>query len=83
MTREADKAFEELPNKERPRVLEVLRQLVVEPFVGSNIKKLHGPYENRYRCRQGDYRIVYEVLKEEHKVRVLYILQRAEAYKKR
>lgn len=83
LSREADKVFQALPDKEHVRVLEGLRVLAENPFVHPNITKLDGRFSGHYRYRQGDYRIVYEVVKDEHKVRVVSLSQRADAYKKR
>ncbi|MBI3891727.1 MAG: type II toxin-antitoxin system RelE/ParE family toxin [Candidatus Wallbacteria bacterium] len=80
--RDAQKAFEQLPSQEKPRILEAFKSLVSQPLQGPNIKKLKGKQQGYYRYRQGDYRVLYEVLTDEHKVRIIGILQRADAYKK-
>lgn len=81
--REAACAFEVLPVREKPRILEALGELRQEPLQAPNVKRLHGADEGRWRYRQGDYRIVYEVDRAAHKVRVLAIRQRGQVYKKR
>ncbi len=77
----AQKAFDALPAREKPRILEALRELSLDPLRGPSIKKLEGRRQGYYRYRQGDYRILFEVLTEAHKVRVIGIVQRGGAYK--
>lgn len=45
-----------------------------------DIKKLSG-FENQYRCRVGNYRILYEVNKKEIVIYIIEILPRKDAYK--
>lgn len=81
--RKAQDAFKALPAQEQPRILDALRELSAEPLRGPNVKKLKGKRRPCYRYRQGDYRILYEVFDGPHQVRVLGIVTRGEAYKKR
>ena len=58
MTRSAAKELERVPAKDRQRMVARIRSLAGNPRpVGA--EKLSG--EDKYRLRQGDYRILYEI----------------------
>jgi mRNA interferase RelE/StbE len=68
-----------LPNKDVARILRRIDQLVEEPR-GPGTEKLSG--QERYRARQGDYRIVYEIRDEVLVVVVVRVAHRREAYRR-
>jgi mRNA interferase RelE/StbE len=47
--------------------------LKVNPYFGSNIKKLKGVYKELYRFRIGDYRIFYKIDEQES---IIFILNK-------
>lgn len=67
-----------IPNKDRARILQLMEQLQENPRpVGS--EKLSG--QERYRIRQGVYRIMYEVVDELLIVTVVKVGHRKHVYK--
>ncbi|HET9065520.1 MAG TPA: type II toxin-antitoxin system RelE/ParE family toxin [Gemmatimonadales bacterium] len=76
--RSAAKEIEALPAKDRRRVVAKIRGLAREPRpVGS--EKLSG--EEKYRLRQGDYRILYEIVDDELIVTVVKVGNRRDVYR--
>ena len=64
------------------RLNECFQDLEKNPFFGPNIKLLKtAKNKKRYRYRVGDYRVIYEISKEEKKVGVLLISSRGSAYR--
>jgi mRNA interferase RelE/StbE len=59
----------------------VYPQLRLNPFFGSNIKKLKGEFEGIYRYRIGDNRIFYKIENDKVLIIVLDISDRKDAYK--
>ena len=79
LKRSAEKELFDLPNKDCARVTEKLKQLVELPLpVG--VEKLAGD-SDRYRIRQGDYRILYRVDHSARQVFVFKIGHRREVYR--
>lgn len=76
--RSAAKELEKIQKKDRDRIIERIRALSADPRP-SQAKKLSG--EEKYRIRQGDYRILYLVEDEIVTVVVVRIAHRLEAYK--
>ncbi len=76
--RSAAKELEAVPRKDRERIVAKIRSLAENPRpVGC--EKLSG--QEKYRIRQGNYRILYEVFDESVVVMVVKIADRKEAYK--
>ncbi len=76
----AIKSLIEIDKTNAKRIKERISKFIDAPQ-SCNFKKLKG-YNNRYRIRQGDYRIICE--SRESEVKILYIIdikQRKEAYK--
>ena len=67
-----------IPNRDVRRILTTIESLSKEPRpMGS--EKLSG--QERYRVRQGDYRIIYEIRDDEVVVVVVKVGHRREAYR--
>jgi mRNA interferase RelE/StbE len=66
-----------LPEREQIRILKKVRRLAVDPRPPGAIK-LSG--QERYRIRQGDYRIIYEIFDDKVIVVIVRVRHRREAY---
>ncbi|BAN89832.1 type II toxin-antitoxin system RelE family toxin [Aeropyrum camini] len=79
--RRAFRALERLPRDYRLRVLEVLDELSINPipFREYDLKKLKG-YEDTFRIRIGDIRIVYTIDWDARNITVHYVGHRERAY---
>lgn len=78
----ARKQLDDLPPKERRRLVKALGALGDDPFrprSGADIKKLEGTDPPKYRLRVGDWRAVFWVGDDE--VRVLEIFRRGRGYR--
>jgi mRNA interferase RelE/StbE len=70
--------IESIEKKDRIRIVEKIRSLASDPHpVGS--KKLSG--QDKCRIRQGNYRILYQVLNEELVINVIKVRHRRDIYK--
>ncbi len=74
----AAKELEALPKQEIPRLVARIRALAEDPRPQGALK-LSG--RERYRIRQGDYRLVYAVDDRERAVRVVKIGHRKDVYR--
>ena len=72
------KDFRPIPNQDVKRILARIESLAEEPRP-SDAKKLSG--EEKYRIRQGDYRIIYEIIDEIVTVIVVKIGHRRDVYR--
>ncbi len=77
--RSAAKELEKIQKKDRDRIIERIRALSADPRPPQS-KKLSG--EEKYRIRQGDYRILYQIYDEVITVVVVRVAHRREVYKK-
>ncbi|MBX3330657.1 MAG: type II toxin-antitoxin system RelE/ParE family toxin [Nitrospira sp.] len=77
--RSAEKELKAVPSSDLKRVVERIRGLAQQPRP-SGCEKLSGDSE-RYRVRQGDYRIVYSIDDAAHFVAVVKIGHRREIYR--
>jgi mRNA interferase RelE/StbE len=76
----AQKEIRKLPSKElRCRVITIIDNLYINP-VSDEAKKIKGS-NNIYRIRQGAYRIVYQIYKNELLIMVIRVRHRKNAYK--
>jgi mRNA interferase RelE/StbE len=76
----AAKELEALPNKKiRKRLVERIRALAGDPRP-AGVEKLSG-CDDRYRVRQGVYRVVYRVSDEERLVYVVKVGHRKDVYR--
>jgi mRNA interferase RelE/StbE len=79
ITKSAAKELERVPTKDRQRIVAKIRALADNPRpVGA--EKLSG--EDKYRVRQGDYRILYEIVDLDLIVTVVRIGNRREVYRR-
>lgn len=76
--RSAAKEIEKVQKKDRIRIVEKIRSLASDPHPVVS-KKLSG--QEKYRIRQGNYRILYQVLNEELVVNVVKVGHRRDIYK--
>ena len=76
----AERELRALPKEDRRRVVDRARGLVHSPRPPGN-EKLSG--QERYRIRQGDYRIVYAIDDEARIVEIVKIGHRREVYRKK
>jgi len=78
----ARRQLDDLPPKERRRLVRALHALAEDPFrsrAGADIKKLVGTDPPKYRLRVGEWRAVYWVGGDE--VRVVEIFRRGRGYR--
>jgi len=79
-TKQAVKSLQRIPRNITDLIREKLAQLAADPFAKHlNITKL----QNRpgYRLRVGDWRVIYEVQKEQLVIMVLKVALRGEVYR--
>ena len=72
------KELEQIPKKDRLRVAERIRNLAIEPRP-HGCQKLSG--EERYRIRQGVYRIIYSIEDQIRIVMIVKVVHRKEVYR--
>ena len=76
--RSAAKELEAVPSKDRKRIARRIESLATEPRP-PGCEKLSG--EDKYRLRQGNYRILYEIVDQELIVTVVKIGDRRDVYR--
>lgn len=77
----ARREFDRLPISVAAAVLETLDAVAENPHrLG---KPLMFEHEGRFAARRGPYRIIYELLEDQHLVRVLAIGHRRDVYRRR
>ena len=76
--RSAAREIEALPSKDRRRVVARISALVEDPRP-PGCEKLSG--DEKYRVRQGDYRILYEIIDETLIVTVVKVGHRRDVYR--
>lgn len=77
--RSAEKELKAIPSGDLKRIIDRIRSLAQQPRP-SGCEKLSGESE-RYRIRQGDYRIVYGIDDIAHHVEIVRIGHRREVYR--
>lgn len=78
INRSAAKELEIVPPKDRKRIIKRIEGLAREPRP-PGCEKLSG--EEKYRLRQGDYRILYEIVDRELIVTVVKVGNRRDVYR--
>jgi mRNA interferase RelE/StbE len=76
----AEKSLKKLPKNDVLKVVQSIQQLAISPFP-EGCRKLKGE-EHTFRIRQGNYRIIYEVINKKLTILVLKIGHRKDIYKK-
>jgi len=76
--RSAAKELDTLPAKECPRVVAKIQALATEPCLHGS-EKLSG--DDKYRVRQGVYRILYEIEDQAKKVTIVKIAHHKDVYR--
>ena len=79
ITKSAAKELEAIPEKDRRRIIERIRGLSGEPRP-FGVEKLSG--DDKYRIRQGNFRILYEILDRDLVVTVIRIGDRRDVYRR-
>lgn len=79
ITRSAAKEIEAIPATDRKRIVSRIRSLADDPRP-AGAERLSG--EDKYRVRQGKYRILYEIVDETLVVTVVRIGHRREVYRR-
>ena len=64
----------------REKIYKAYNEIITNPFNNVDSKKMKG-YENRYRKRVGDFRIIYEIRNMELLIIVITIDSRGQVYK--
>lgn len=77
--RSAEKELKAIPSVDLKRIIDRIRSLAQQPR-SSGCEKLSGESE-RYRIRQGDYRIVYGIDETAHRVEIVKVGHRREVYR--
>lgn len=77
-TKSAAKELEAVPRKDRLRIVDKIQRLALDPRP-FGAEKLSG--EDKYRLRQGDFRILYEIRDRELVVTVVRIGNRRDVYR--
>ena len=75
----AEKELKKIKRKDQERIIERIRGLAQNPRPPGS-KRLSG--EEKYRIRQGDYRILYQIFDDTVLVVVVRIAHRRDVYKK-
>ena len=79
ISRSALKELKSIPKNERKAIKDKISKLAYFPLARLDVKKLKG-YHNVYRLRVGDYRIVFEYIKEERMIKTLKVGKRESVY---
>ena len=79
LTRSAAKELERIPLKDRRRIVDRITALADDPRPAGS-ERLSG--DDKYRIRQGDYRILYEIVDYELIVAVVRVGHRREVYRR-
>ena len=76
----AYKELRNIPDKYIPKIIDSVEKLSVNPFP-SGVKKLAGS-EKMFRIRVGDYRIIYEIEKQELTIQIIRVRHRRDVYQR-
>ncbi|QDA31684.1 type II toxin-antitoxin system RelE/ParE family toxin [Thermococcus indicus] len=79
ISKKALKELQSIPRSERDLIKDRISKLAFFPLAHLDVQKLRG-YENIYRLRVGDYRVLFEYEKSERIVRILKIGKRENVY---
>ena len=78
----ARKALRKLETSVHARVLNQLQQLaeLENPLRHRDVRGLEGKYQDYYRLRVGEYRLIFEIDSVDNEIRVYAIVPRGKAY---
>ena len=76
--RSVEKDLLKIPKKDVKKILEIIEALAENPYP-SNVKKLS--YQEKYRIRYRQYRILYQIEKEILTIYIIKIAHRKDVYK--
>jgi len=79
ISKSAFKELKSIPKNEREAIKNKISKLAYFPLVRLDVKKLKG-YHNIYRLRVGDYRIIFEYVKDERTIKILKVGRREHVY---
>lgn len=79
-TRNAEKSYRKIPAKFAGKIIDALKNLAMNPYTHSSVKKLEGV--EGYRLRVGDYRVIYTVNDEILVICVIKVGTRGDVYKR-
>ncbi len=77
----AAKYLRKLPDSQRERIKELLRELGKEPLQRSDIKPMVGEWKGYHRIRVGNVRMVFWISRDEKIIYVDHIGPRGDVYK--
>lgn len=80
-----DAASKELAQLDKPiarRIVERIHRLA-ENLADANLETLTGEFQGMFKLRVGDYRVIYELLRDEQLIMIHAIGHRREVYRKR
>ena len=77
-TKEVEKYYKKYPDKERFR--RIAEALQINPYTGTNIKKLVGKLSGLYRYRFSNLRLVYQIDEIQKKIILVYFGTRGDIY---
>ena len=79
ISKRALKELKNIPESDRKIIKDRISKLAYFPFAHLDVKKLKG-HENVYRLRSGNYRVIFEYLKDEKVIKILKIGKRSDIY---
>ncbi|NJE31271.1 type II toxin-antitoxin system RelE/ParE family toxin [Thermococcus sp. 18S1] len=79
ISKKALKELRGIPQNERNMIKDRISKLVFFPLAHLDVQKLKG-YGNVYRLRVGQYRVIFEYLKEDRVVKILKVGKRENVY---
>ena len=79
ISRKALKELQSIPQSERELLKDRISKLAFFPLARLDVQKLRG-YDNVYRLRVGNYRVIFEYHKKERTVKILKIGKRENVY---
>ena len=81
LTQEAQGVYQEADVPLAKRLNRCFDQLRHNPYEHPNIKRLRGSLKGYWRYRVGDWRVIYRIDQEVHRVVVVLIVRRSQAYR--
>ncbi len=79
ISKRALKELKNIPESDRKIIKDRISKLAYFPFAHLDVKKLKG-HENVYRLRSGNYRVMFEYLKNGKVIKILKIGKRSDIY---